>query len=278
MGCLKPIALKRHGEAMPLVVPCSRCLGCRLERSRQWAMRGMCELQSHETSCFLTLTYREEELIWGNARATLFPRHLQLFLKRLRRSIPSTIRYFGCGEYGDLTKRPHYHLILYGHDFSKDRILYSGQGKSALYTSSRLNELWSHGDCKIGSVTFQSVQYVARYILGKHLGKDGDYYHKQGIEPEFVRMSLKPGLGRDWYRRFSSDVFPLDYMVCNGTKVRVPRYFDKILERDNPFEFERVKNERKIKRESTPEDVYSLRRRKAKGAILAAQLKKREIK
>lgn len=89
-------------------------------------------------------------------------------------------------------------------------------------------------------------------------------------------MSLKPGLGSDWFNRFSSDVFPLDFMVTNGVKCRVPRYFDKILERSNPFEYERVKNERKIKREKTPEDVYSLRRRKAKGAILAAQLKKRE--
>lgn len=275
MGCLKPIVLKRDGG---LVVPCSRCLGCRLERSRQHAVRGMCELQSHEIASFLTLTYREDELIWGNSRATLYPKHLQLFLKRLRRSIPSTLRFFGCGEYGELHQRPHYHLILYGHDFSKDRILYSGQGQSALYTSAQLDALWSHGECKIGSVTFQSVQYVARYILGKHLGKDRNYYEKQGIEPEFIRMSLKPGLGHDWYLRFHGDVFPLDYMVTNGVKCRVPRYFDKILERNNPFELERVKNARKLKRENTPEDVYSSRRLKAKGQILAAQLKKREIK
>jgi len=257
------------------------------------AVRGMCELQSHDKASFLTLTYREEELIWGHSRATLYPKHLQLFLKRLRRSIPSTLRFFGCGEYGEKFLRPHYHLILYGHDFSEDRKLYSGQGTSALYTSARLDSLWQHGECKIGSVTFQSVQYVARYILGKQLGKGDakkgylsskEYYEKEGIEPEFVRMSLKPprpgipgGLGGDWYRRFTGDVFPLDYMVVNGVKCRVPRYFDKILERDNPFELERVKQARKEKREKTPEDVYSSRRLKAKGQILAAQLKKREI-
>lgn len=239
----------------------------------------MCELQSHERSSFLTLTYREEELLWGNKRATLYPRHLQLFLKRLRKSLSIPIRYFACGEYGETTKRPHYHLILYGYDFSEDRKFYSGREKSALYTSEKLDRLWQHGDCKIGSVTFQSVQYVARYILGKQLGpKSKEKYEKEGIEPEFVRMSLKPGLGYDWYRRYSGDVFPLDYMVSNGVRCKVPRYFDKILQMDNPYEFERVKKERKIKRENTPEDVYSLRRRKAKGAILAAQLKKREIK
>lgn len=278
MGCLNPIALKAKGnDLVGQVVPCSRCLGCRLERSRQWAVRGMCELWSHDRSSFLTLTYKEENLVWGNSRATLFPKHLQLFLKRLRKSLDYPVRFLACGEYGERTQRPHYHCILYGHDFSEDRRHYSGVGTSALYTSEQLDNLWSLGECKIGSVTFQSVQYVARYILGKKLGKESDnYYKEEGIEPEFVRMSLKPGLGRDWFDRFYSDVFPLDYMVVNGVKCRVPRYFDKILKDSNPFEFERVKEERKIKRENTPEDVYSLRRRKAKSAILAAQLKKRD--
>jgi len=51
---------------MPVTIPCGRCVGCRLERSRQWAMRCMHEASLHEENIFITLTYNPENLPEGN--------------------------------------------------------------------------------------------------------------------------------------------------------------------------------------------------------------------
>ena len=108
-----------------LKIPCGRCVGCRLERSRQWANRCMLELQYHESSYFVTLTYDDEhvpvtyysENVDGEARSglTLRARDLQLFMKRLRKEHSyERLRFFACGEYGSNSYRPHYHAIIFG--------------------------------------------------------------------------------------------------------------------------------------------------------------------
>lgn len=275
------MALKRLDErGRPLIVPCSRCLGCRLERSRQWAVRGYCELQSCEQSSFITLTYSTENLVWGVERPTLVKQHLQQFMKDLRKKYTEKkIRFFGCGEYGTLNKRPHYHLCLFGHDFS-DKRHYSGKGSEALFTSLELDKIWGYGECKIGSVTFKSIAYIARYICDKKLGKEARYYEEQAINPEFVRMSLKPGLGSDWYDKFKTDLFPHDYMVVNGKKCRIPRYFSEKFKKDSPAAYEvLVKKKRMEELEKNPEEFYNLRRMRVKENIKKAQIKfaKRKI-
>lgn len=40
-------------------LPCGRCIGCKLERSRQWAVRGLHEAKLHHASCSLLLTVRD---------------------------------------------------------------------------------------------------------------------------------------------------------------------------------------------------------------------------
>ena len=52
--------LARYGNSTPIKIPCGQCIGCKLERSRQWGVRCMHEAQMHKQNCFITLTYNEE--------------------------------------------------------------------------------------------------------------------------------------------------------------------------------------------------------------------------
>lgn len=107
------------GETRPLflVVRCGKCILCRQRKLSQWCFRCLREAnQSKMLPFFLTLTYNDKHLpTFG-----LYKRDIQLFLKRLRRSVerilgkPANIRYFCCGEYGKRNYRAHYHMIIYG--------------------------------------------------------------------------------------------------------------------------------------------------------------------
>lgn len=232
----------------PQKVPCGKCVGCHLEYSRQWAMRCVHELQQHTFSSFITLTYEDDQLVWheGAKRPTLHPRDLQLFWKRLRKEYGKGIRYFAAGEYGDVTGRPHYHAIVFGHDFP-DKKFHSFKNGYIEYRSRALNDLWGHGDCAIGSATFESCAYVARYVLKKKYGQAADYYDSEKILPEFVRMSRRPGIGADWYEKFQDDVFPHDYVVIRGgIKCRPPKFYTNRYEKSHPLDIEQIKEERKI--------------------------------
>jgi hypothetical protein len=236
MPCYHPINIKVKGEYMTL--PCSRCIGCRLERSRQWAIRCVHESQMHKENSFITLTYRDSELTHGGTRPTLYPRHLTLFLKRLRKKCGSGIRFFACGEYGSSTLRPHYHACIFGLDW-KDKKLHTIKNGNRLYRSNMLDDIWSHGNCLTGDVTFESAAYVARYICDKKLGKEAVIYEKEGVEPEFVRMSRRPGIGRSWLERYSASVFNNGYLWSNGHKVNPPSYYKRIFKANEPEEMEK---------------------------------------
>lgn len=231
----------------PHQVACGRCDGCLLDRSRQWAIRCDNERQMHDQNSFLTLTYSPENLIYGgNQYGTLVPDHLMLFWKRLRKRIRKRIRYFACGEYGDKFSRPHYHACLFGFDFP-DKTWDNTKNGNNYYHSDMLDDIWGHGRCVIGDVTFESAAYVARYILGKKFGKDAQRYKQEGIEPEFVRMSRRPGIGSEWLDKFQSDVYPHDYMVIrNGIKVKPPKYYNQKYLKSHPLDYEDIQERRKI--------------------------------
>lgn len=251
-------------------VSCGRCVGCRLERSRQWAIRCVHESQMHDNNCFATLTYKDEELVYGKKNSTLYPRHLELFWKRLRKEYGNGIRYFACGEYGDRTSRPHYHACIFGMDF-EDKQLFSTKDGIELYSSDTLDSIWVHGSCTLGSVTFESAAYVARYIMDKKLGKDSVYYEEQGIEPEFIRMSRRPGLGSSWYDKYYKDVYPHDYVVVRGVKCKPPRFYDSKKDLDSPKEMRYI-------RESRVDNSYSTwEERTRERLIVREEVKKRQI-
>lgn len=225
-------------------LPCGQCTGCRLERSRQWAIRCLHESQLHEKNCFITLTYSDDHL---PADGSLNHRHWVLFAKRLRKRFGNGIRYYMCGEYGEQFARPHYHACLFNHDF-RDKTLWKERDGVPLYQSKSLDKLWStpYGDplgfTSVGDVTFQSAAYVARYIMKKVTGDKADDHYTYLDEygeihertPEYTQMSRRPGIGADWLKKYETDVFPHDYVILNGKKCSVPKYYDRNLEDRRP--------------------------------------------
>lgn len=156
--------------------PCGRCDSCLSKRKGQWRDRILIEQQSHGDSCFVTLTYDDDHLPKG---ASLSIKDYQDWLKRLRLAVaPRCVRYYIAGEYGGQTWRPHYHAILFGVSAQEEALLKS---------------TWAKGNIVVGTLTPQSAAYVAGYVM-KKMGKKGDVA-LNGREPEFQRMSLRPGLG-----------------------------------------------------------------------------------
>lgn len=189
-------------------------------------------------SCFVTLTFSPQQLPedWS-----LDPRHWQLFAKRLRKSV-GPFRFFAVGEYGE-GLRPHYHAILFGVDFSSDRRLFSRRRGGDLYTSECLSRAWGQGFASLGAVSFQSAAYVARYSMKKVNGELAEKAYERvdpetgecwQVRPEFALMSRRPGIGRSWFERFRSDVFPSDDCVLDGKHFKTPRYYDSLYEREDP--------------------------------------------
>lgn len=247
-----------------MAVPCGRCVGCRLERARNWTIRILHEAQMHRDNCFLTLTYDNEHLVYGHKQATLVKDDLQRFWKRLRKVVGNGVRYFACGEYGELGGRPHYHACLFGADF-EDKALFSTEGGNDLYTSDTLDRVWGHGFTSVGALTPGSAAYTARYILGKKLGKEAVYYEEQGIEPEFVVMSRGGrsgrGIGSGWFDKYATDVYPVDRVILEGgAKSRPPRYYDNLRKEQFPEEIEKIKIARMQKMDEIPiEERLNLR-------------------
>jgi len=223
-----------------ICIPCGKCMGCRLERSRQWAVRCVHEASLYEDNCFLTLTYNDENL---PVDGSLNKKELPLFMKKLRQEFSDVrIRYFACGEYGDRVGRPHYHACIFNLDF-KDKVYWKTVNGEKLYTSEKLNRLWGLGYCVIGTLTFESAAYVARYCTKKVTG-DVAKDHYFGRQPEFSLQSNRPGIGGLWYDKWKRDCFPSGYLVVNGAKCKPPRYYDKLLEREDPSLFEKIKQSR----------------------------------
>jgi len=236
---------------MSVTVPCGVCIGCRIDKSRQWAIRCVHESKLHLRNSFLTLTY--DELPEFN---TLLKSDLQKFFKRLRKD-GKTFRYFAVGEYAPNTRRPHYHAIIFGLDFNEDGLRKNyktnAQGNQ-LYTSEYLTKVWGHGHATVGQFSYQTAAYVARYVMKKQTGKNADDHYSIvdpytgeiiGQEHEFQIMSRKPGIGSGWFDKFSSDAFPSDFLIHQGKKHSVPRYYTDKLERGDIETFKLIKAKRK---------------------------------
>lgn len=232
------------------IVPCGRCLACRLAKAAEWANRCMLELKYHDTACFVTLTYDDDHVKNGcytdpdtgelSFSRTLVKRDLQKFWKRLRKKYPErNIRYYACGEYGESTQRPHYHAIIFGWK-PDDLIPWSRNEKGdPLYLSKELYEIWQNGNVLVGDVNYATCNYVARYVTKKVYSTDSDeQYIMQGRIPPFTSMSLKPAIGRQWYE---DNPWCIDRPISISTPDRgitfnAPRYFQKLYDRDHSEE------------------------------------------
>lgn len=275
MACFSPLSAwqldsgeivfaERGKVRRELTLPCGQCIGCRLERSRQWAVRCMHESQMHAHNSFITLTYDDEHL---PRHGSLEYRHFQLFMKRLRK-LYSGVRFYMCGEYGEQYGRPHYHACLFGVDFT-DRDFYRRlPSGSDLYTSKILESLWPSGFSSVADVTFESAAYVARYCTKKVTGARAEEHYSRvvaetgeivSITPEFNRMSNggrnRTGpIGKSWFDKYKTDVYPQDYVIVRGMKCKPPRAYDKLLESIDPWTFESIEFGREMKRLASLDD------------------------
>lgn len=254
---------------LPVEVPCNQCKGCRLSKAMEWGIRCHHEAQFHEESCFITLTYNRENL---PANYSVDENAFRLFLMRLRKKIyPRQIRFFGCGEYGDKEFRPHYHSIIFGYDFPDKRYHDTTKRGDVLYTSEILSDLWPYGYHTIGTATWKSAAYTARYTLKKTLEDDRRppgaktwaeirayreaYYDRihpntgelVRVAPEFLRMSRMPGLGAQWAQTFKSDWFPHDFVILKGKQYPVPKFYLQFLSDD---ERKFIENHRRVEAQS----------------------------
>lgn len=249
MSCYRPIRgfrtpdgvvfseLERYDILGDAEVPCGQCVGCRMRRASDWSLRVMHEASLYDANCFVTLTYAP-----GNLSSwSLVHDDFAAFMKRLRFHFrPRPIRFFMCGEYGELHRRPHFHACLFNVEFRSDS---KPAGKSAsgfvYYSSDLLNRLWSKGRAVVQPLTRETAEYTSRYILKKVTGDlaDANYRHVDEygeisqLTPEYAAMSLKQGIGYEWFQRYWRDVFPHDFVVFEGKKFRPPRYYDKLLTR-----------------------------------------------
>ncbi|WNK12623.1 MAG: replication initiator protein [Microvirus sp.] len=250
----------RKHIASDLTLSCGQCLGCRIERSRQWGVRCMHESQMHTSNSFITLTYAPKHF-----NPSIQYRDFQLFLKRLRKRIsPVLIRFYVGSEYSPINQLPHFHALIFGYDFPDKLFFKTTKSGSKLYTSKLLDEVWNKGYASVGSCTFDSACYIAQYCTNKsrvsdirevahHYNADtGEvtipYYQRTDpitgevftVSPEANKMSNRPGIGRSWFDKYRSDVFPHDYVVVNGKKATPPRYYTRILKDSDPDAYEDI--------------------------------------
>lgn len=207
----------------------------------------MHESSLHDKNSFLTLTYDNDKV---PEDFSLNHNHIQLFMKRLRRQV-GKIRFFMCGEYGEKTSRPHYHICLFGEDFTMDREVYSVNNGNTLYSSRTLDDVWGLGSCQIGDLSVQSASYVARYVVNKQYGDlyeiadpaTGEIFVRT---PPYCKMSLKPGIGREWINKYHPEVYNNnnDTVYADGTLQRPPRYYDKIAENNLGINIDNVREKR----------------------------------
>lgn len=212
------------------IVPCGKCLGCRIDYSREWANRMCIELDDNPKAIFVTLTYNNANLPRSElGYPTLNKRDLQLFFKRLRKACSGRrIRYYVAGEYGPKTLRPHYHAIIYGLSLTDfDDLVYRGHNElnQPYYTSPRLASIWSHGFILMSDVSYKTCAYVARYVLKKHYGSD-----RKALDDrvqEFSLCSRKPGIGllhATDYVLSGNNIFPLS-TASGVVEVSLPKAF-----------------------------------------------------
>lgn len=254
-----------------MLIPCGQCIGCRIRQREDWTTRIELEARDYpkEEVWFITLTYdddhvpgmivktgeimRKVQYTWKpgekrpNSVQILLYEDIQKFLKRLRKAYRGKLRYFVAGEYGEQTARPHYHMILYGWKPTDLENLYKIH-HNGYYTSKWLADLWGMGQIQIAQAVPETYRYVAGYVTKKMYeidGKKANAYYELGQTKPFACMSLKPGLGDNYYQKHKAEIWRQGYIQCtNGKQAQIPRYYEKQMEAENPQRLWRIKQNR----------------------------------
>lgn len=303
MPCYHPIDAWRSAEGVShrptpdfthFKHACGRCIGCRLERSRNWALRLVHEKRFHEDSSFITLTYDEEHL---PPSGSLDVKHFQDFMKRLRFDIsPKRVRFFHAGEYGEKRRRPHYHAIIFGESFSCGvchlarphrchtcgayEFEESARG-DVTWRSPLLDRLWPSGLARVGDVTFESCAYVARYVTKKKTGREAVGHYERisevdgeifSLKPEYCTMSRRPGIGALHFEKHVADIYRGDFVLSRGRRSLPPKFYDKLLEKSDPELYADVKDRRECALLSAPKQDRTVERLADRETVKLAQM------
>lgn len=242
MMCSHRVSIQDKTTGGMLLVPCGRCIACRLNKSRGWAIRIMHEVKVSKVSCFVTLTYSDEFL---PKNKSLVVEDCQKFFKRLRKNSQLKIRYFLGGEYGEQGARPHYHAVLFG--ISKD-------------FKAEIERSWGLGYITVDDVTIERAMYVAKYTVKKLSGSEKSKYGDR--VSEFGLMSRRPGIGSDFVVSNFSFIKNNGFCVVKGNKVGLPRYY-----REKIFVTDEEKNELQKKRQVFLDENFKLSRSKLGGDL-----------
>lgn len=248
-------------------IPCGQCIECRLAYSRDWATRMMLEAQYHDSSYFLTLTYDDAHVplsAYGDPETgeaipslTLQKKDMQGFIKRLRRRLEydgkPQIRFYGCGEYGSETHRPHYHIVVFGLELDDLELLKKSDMGFPYYRSQLIEECWTYGYSMVCNVSWDTCAYVARYVTKKWTGDYKEFYEQFNILPEFALMSRKPGIAKQYFDEHKEDIYRFDELYLKmsdgGKTTKPPRYYDRLFDVENPEIMQTIKQARKDKSE-----------------------------
>lgn len=262
-----------HSPA-PIRRPCGNCIPCRIDEARQWATRCTHEHMMHSkhaTGSFLTITYDDKHIPPGQS---LYREDLVLFMKRLRKKMAKhdkrTIRFFACGEYGDTTLRPHYHVLLLSHDIPTRTLYKRTPAGHDLFRSKWLDDVWTYGNIDIGTVTPETIRYATQYVLKKVTGEPAVEYYG-GREAEFITMSRNPGIGHDFYMKHAHQLYAHDYCIIDGKKTPLPEYYDRMYSRLDAMGLAELKKTRRRKSLLNRADNTHQRRRIRELVILKRQ-------
>ncbi|WNK13277.1 MAG: replication initiator protein [Microvirus sp.] len=206
------------------VFDCGQCIFCRKKRAYELACKCVlhASLYPHQNS-FLTLTYDESKPDYHNRFQY---KDIQDFKKKLRQHCVRNfngkkIEIFNVHEYGKNGKK-HWHLIVFNHDFP-DKTLHSIRDQKKLYSSKELEKLWPYGFNTIGDVEAASAMYQAQYCE-----KD---FKNGNVKNEKKSHSKHSGIGKPYFLQHYKQIFDLGYIPVNGTKLPIPRSFQKIADR-----------------------------------------------
>lgn len=251
-------------------VPCQKCLECRIQYARSWADRCVLEAKQYKHNYFVTLTYDDYFL---PDRNSLEPKDVQLFMKRLRKKFKGIkIRFLLSGEYGDISFRPHYHLLLFNlpltdltYQFERKEVvdvdLTNGKpifgsylkynlvgNKHDMMFSKTIYELWNKGNISVQTFNYDTAAYVTQYVTKKCNPNNAKLYEELKIFPEFIRMSNRPGIGAQYFEDHDDGSYGLSKLIIpqdgEAHLSAVPRYFDKLFVKkygDSVFDPVRIK-------------------------------------
>lgn len=91
--------------------------------------------------------------------------------------------------------------------------------------------------------------------------------------PEYTTMSRRPGIGAGWIEKYQADVYPDDFVVLRGKKMRPPKFYDRQYELTEPENYESIKRARK-KNAAKHEENNTPDRLKVRQKVAEARLKK----